>query len=293
MTETAPPEVAPVDYVARWRSIVDRRRVQMDAAYAASGLSSGDYWARRAGTYRQALHERVKEDPLVVRLESTVTSKTTLIDVGAGTGRHTLALAPLVKAVTAVDPSDAMLNFLRKDAATADLRNVSVVVSDWMDATVPAADIVICSHVLYPIADVVPFVRRLEDHAASRVFVYLRLDPLPTDMGLWLEFYGEPLQPQPSAVDLFNLLVQIRIFADLEVVEHQFSWSFADLDEAVSQLRNTLCIREDDEDATRKLAGLLSERLVRWDNGRLGPEPRPLRSAVISWTPAGREARPR
>jgi 2-polyprenyl-3-methyl-5-hydroxy-6-metoxy-1,4-benzoquinol methylase len=319
MTEI-PAEVAAIDYVGRWREIVERRRVQMESAYAASGIVNADYWGKRAKTYREALHHRPEEDPFFLRVREACSgadgttdftdftdgkgrdegpgrgsgapspggtaegiAKKTVLDVGAGTGRHTLALAPNVARVTAVDPSGAMLGFLREDVAAAGLTNVEAVESDWMTAEVEAADVVICSHVLYPIAEPLPFVERLASHARERVFVYLRVDPLPTDMGLWSEFYGVPLQSQPVALDLVNLLAQAGIMANMEVTPHRFTWTFHSLEESVEQLRNTLCLREDDAAGTEKLRGLLRERLVEWPNGRLGPEVGAARSAIISW----------
>jgi hypothetical protein len=117
------------------------------------------------------------------------------------------------------------------------------------------------------------------------VFVYLRVDPLPTDMGLWSEFYGVPLQSQPMALDLVNLLAQAGIMADMEITPHRFTWTFHSLEESVEQLRNTLCLREDDVAATEKLRRLVEERLVEWPDGRLGPEVGQARSAIISWAP--------
>jgi SAM-dependent methyltransferase len=284
-----PPEVPAIDFAARWAQIVERRRVQMDTAYAAAGIVNADYWARRARTYRQALHERVDEDPFLQRVKTATTRDTTVLDVGAGTGRHTLALAPHVRRVVAVDPSPAMLGLLAEDVETQGLRNVEIVQADWLTADVPPAEIVICSHVLYPIADVLPFVRKLEASARERVFVYLRTDPLPTDLGLWQEFYGAPLQRQPVHMDLINVLSQAGIFADVEVVEHRFTWTFGDLDEAQQQVRNSLCLAEDDAAANTKLRRLLEQRLVPWPGGRLGPELGSARSAIISW--AGAAAR--
>ena len=107
-------------------------------------------------------------------------------------------------------------------------------------------------------------------------------------MGLWSEFRGIALQLQPTHLDLINLLAQIGIAADVEVVEHRFTWTFADLEEAVAQVRNSLCLREDDTVATTKLRVLLEARLVRWPNGRLGPEIASARSAIISWRPKPR-----
>jgi SAM-dependent methyltransferase len=279
------PEIAPIDYVRRWHDIVERRRAQMDAAYAAAGIDNADYWGKRAKTYRQALHERIDEDPFLLRVRRDATSTTSVLDVGAGTGRHTLALAPHVRRVVAVEPSAAMLGLLQEDVRAQGLTNVETIASGWLDAEVEPADLVLCSHVLYPIADPVAFLRKLEACAKQRVFAYLRVDPLPTDLGLWSEFHGVPLQAQPVHLDLINLLAQIGIAADVEVVEHRFTWTFADLDEAVTQIRNSVCLRDDDAAATTKLRALLEERLVRWPNGRLGPRIGSARSAIISWQP--------
>jgi SAM-dependent methyltransferase len=285
-SDPLPPEIAPIDYVGRWHDIVERRRVQMDTAYAAAGINNTDYWGKRAKTYRQALHERADEDPFLLRVRRDVTRETTALDVGAGTGRHTLALAPHVARVVAVDPSPAMLGLLREDVEAQKLTNVETIASGWLEAEVEAADVVLCSHVLYPIGDPVPFIRKLDASAMQRVYIYLRVDPLPTDIGLWSEFHGVALQAQPGHLDLIGLLAQIGIAADVEVVEHRFTWTFADLDEAVTQLRNSLCLREDDASATAKLRTQLEARLVRWPNGRLGPEIGSARSAIISWRPA-------
>jgi SAM-dependent methyltransferase len=281
--EALPPEIPPVDGLRRWKDIVERRRVQMDAAYARAGIDSADYWGRRAQAYRAALHERTDEDPFLVRVKSALDADTTVIDVGAGTGRHTIALAPLVKRVTAVEPSDAMLGLLRQDAEEQRLTNVETVASDWLSAAVAPADLVICSHVLYPIGDIAPFVRKLAEKAKGRVFIYTRVDAMPTDMGLWGAFYGVPLQLQPSHLDLLNALAELGIVPDVEIVEHRFTWTFASLDEAVVHVRNSLCLREDDDVATAKLRGLLEARLITWANGRLGPQIGSTRSAIISW----------
>ena len=283
--EATPPPVERIDYLARWAQVVERRRVQMEAAYAKAGMANVDYWGRRAKTYRAALHQRNDEDPFLVRVRGAVDATTTVIDVGAGTGRHTLALAPHVARVTAVEPSAAMLGLLREDMEPQKVANVDTVAAEWLQAEVEPADIVICSHVLYPIADVEPFLRKLTSHARERVFVYLRVDPLPTDFGLWSEFHGEPLQLQPVHLDLMNALAQLDVMPDVEVVEHRFTWTFADMDEAVAQVRNSVCLREDDEASTVKLRGLLEAQLVKWPNGRLGPQIGSARSAVISWRP--------
>lgn len=257
----------------------------MDAAFAAAGQSSGDYWARRASAYREALHARTDEDPFYLAARRATSATSSVLDVGAGTGRHTLALAPHVRSITAIDPSAAMLGLLREDLDTLHLTNVRTIESEWMKAVTEPADVVLCSHVLYPIADVVPFVRKLQDAATERVLIHLRADPLSTDMDLWRDFYGVPLQQQPVHMDLLNVLAQIDIFADVEIVEHRLTLTHRSLDDAVSQVRYALCLREDDTAAEAKLRRLLSERLVSWPDGRLGPPVSSARTAILSWTP--------
>jgi SAM-dependent methyltransferase len=257
----------------------------MDAAFAAAGQSSADYWARRAKAYREALHARTEEDPFYLAARRATSANSSLLDVGAGTGRHTLALAQHVRSITAIDPSPAMLGLLRQDLETLSFRNVTTVESEWMNARTEPADVVLCSHVLYPIADVVPFLRKLQDAATERVLIYLRADPLATDMDLWREFYGVPLQRQPVHMDLLNVLAQMDIFADVEVVDHRFTLTYQSLDDAVSQVRYALCLREGDVAAEGKLRLLLSERLVSWPDGRLGPPVSSARTAILSWTP--------
>lgn len=279
-----PPAPAPVDYVARWGEIVERRRVQMDAAYAAAGRTSEDYWGRRATSYRAATQAMTPHDPFLPRVLARVDETRSVLDVGAGPGRHTLAIAPKVARVTAVEPSPAMLALLRDDLKEQRIDNVRIVDAAWMDAKVEPADVVICSHVLYPIGEVVPFVRKLESHAREWVFVYLRADPLPTDFGLWSEFYGEPLQSQPTHADLFNVLAQIGVLADVEVVRAPLTWFFDSLDDAVREVAGRLCLRADDAAAQEKLRGLLASRFDA-DGGRILPDSGGVRSAIFSWRP--------
>ena len=152
--------------VQRWNEILDTRAQQMDAAYARLGRTSADFWERRARGFHRSTKDTVSRDPFYFQLCEKVNSHSTLLDVGAGTGRFSLALAPRVKHIIVVEPSMAMLDFLRQDAAEKELSNLSFVQSTWQEAPESLqADIVICSHVVYPIRDIEPFLSKL--HRAS------------------------------------------------------------------------------------------------------------------------------
>src|SRR5439155_508809 len=128
---------------------------------AAHGHSDPNYWDRRAATYARSTGNRV--DQFLAVVEPFVSHRKTLIDVGAGAGRHAVPLAEKLEWVTAVEPSEGMRAHLPA------LPNLTVVASAWEDAEVAPADLVICCHVLYGVAEVVPFVDKLERSDRDRV----------------------------------------------------------------------------------------------------------------------------
>ncbi|MGH3631084.1 MAG: class I SAM-dependent methyltransferase, partial [Sciscionella sp.] len=77
------------------------------------------------------------------------------VDLGAGTGFVTTALAPLVSSVLAVDISPAMAASLAERAARDGLRNVSTEVSDLRAFQLPPAsvDLVVSSYALHHLLD--------------------------------------------------------------------------------------------------------------------------------------------
>ena len=89
------------------------------------------------------------------------------VDLGAGTGFVTTAIAPLVASVLAVDISPAMAKSLAERAADAGLKNVLTEVSDLKDLKLPpnSADLIVSNYALHHLED--PDKRELVARAAT------------------------------------------------------------------------------------------------------------------------------
>jgi SAM-dependent methyltransferase len=268
--------------VERWEAMLNARAQQMDDAYARLGRTSADFWDRRARRFHSTTKDAVAHDPLFHRLQSVITSQTSVLDVGAGTGRFTLALAPAARHITAVEPNAAMLDYLRDDASQQGLANITLIQSTWQDAPESlAADIVICSHVLYPIFAIEPFLAKL--HAATRqtCYIYMRATAIDALIGhLWRHFHGDDRCLPPAYIHAVDVLFEMGMYANVEVVKLPVVLNYPSLDIAVEEMLEQL-ILPDDEKTRSELRQLLDGWLVERD-GMLVPPVGEMIGAIIS-----------
>jgi hypothetical protein len=209
-----------IDWSQQWRSLVAER------AAAAGGRSDPGYWDRRAPTFARSTQAR--SDALLDVIAPYLSAGKTLIDVGAGSGRHAVPLSERLEWVTAVEPSDGM----RAQIPHRD--NMTIVASTWQDAAVAPADLLICSHVLYGVEDPVPFIAKMETSARDRIFIMLRESPM-AHLGALVRdrmFGEEPRLPRFS--DLFMLLVQMNIAPDVKFTSYPNPQRYADVEEALA-----------------------------------------------------------
>ena len=269
--------------VERWQAIIDARAQQMDTAYAELGRSSAGYWDRRAPRYHDSTKNTVVRDPFFHHLRSIVTPEMSVLDVGAGSGRFALALAPLVRQVIAVEPNAAMLDYLRHDAQTLNLTNISYCQNTWQDAPADLhADMVICSHVLYPIRDIAPFLTKLQEAARQRCYIYMRTTPIDAlTAHLWKHFHGDERCFPPTYIHALDVLFEMGIYANVEIVPLAGSLRYPSLDVAVEEL-SELLILPGDEKTGEELHGLLADWLVERD-GLLVPPARKTTCAIMWW----------
>ena len=157
--------------VSRWTQMVRDEHAQSEAMRPADEAPPADHWRPYAENFRT--DPRRAADPLLDHLLQQVSPGQTLIDVGAGGGRLALPLALHCESVTAVEPSESMVDVLESQARQHEINNVSTVHARWEDAVVEPADVVLSVHVVYVVQDIGTFIRKMDARANSRAVVVL------------------------------------------------------------------------------------------------------------------------
>lgn len=256
------------DWAAHWRRLVETRDAEIGSPRCP------DWWDRRAHIYHCSTAGR--PDPFEDVIEPFLGPGKTLIDVGAGGGKHVAPLAGRLDWITAVEPSKG-----QRDHMPA-LDNLTVVASNWEEAEVAPADLVICCHVLYPIRDPVPFIRKLAASARERVFIYLRDRQTSTVSDrIYEALTGRSRTRQPQAWDCHNLLLSMGIDPDLAVVRYQTGQRFENFEAAVEDAALQLGTAWQPEPGR----AWLEANLQKFDDGTLGVEAGEMVSGILHWAP--------
>ncbi len=271
--------------IERWQALIDARAQQMDAAYTELGRTSADFWDRRARGFHRATKDTAGSDPLFQRLQQVVTPQMDVLDVGAGTGRFALALAPQSRQVIAVEPNATMLSYLRQDATEKDIANITYVPTTWQEAPADlSGDILICSHVLYPIRDIEAFLAKMRK--ATRQFCYIYMRAVHFDHitnPLWQHFHGSERALPPTYIHALDVMYDMGIYADVEIVKMPQTMRYPSIEIALDEMQEQL-ILPGDEQTRAELRKLLDGWLVERD-GVLTPPVNELICAILRMRP--------
>jgi SAM-dependent methyltransferase len=204
-----------------------------------------------------------------------------VLDVGAGGGAASLPLAGTAGKLVGVDESPAMVASFLAAAAAAGVAAEGVE-GRWPEVAgrVAPADVVVCHHVLYNVADLAPFVDALTGHARRRVVAELtERHPLVGLGPLWRRFHGLDRPSGPTADDAVAALAALGLRVDRQDWETSERFGFDDFDELVAFTRRRLCLpaERDPEVAEALLAAGTRQVDGVWVSG--GPR----RVTTLSW----------
>lgn len=167
-----------------------------------------------------------------------------VLDVGAGTGAASLGLVPPASRVIAVDHRPEMLSALGERAAALGVDH-RLVPGRWPDVATSAgvADIVVCSHVVYDVADIAPFVAALDAAARKRVVLELTaVHPHTAYSKLWLALHGIVRPTRPTAHDLLDVLSELGIDPNVQWWELPPLPSHETRAEQIAALARRVCV---------------------------------------------------
>ena len=195
--------------------------------------------------------DAVPDSPSHRRAREAVPPGGSVLDVGCGGGRAAVSLVPPASTLTGVDEQQKMLDrFL--EAGTRVGARVTTVLGQWpqVAALAMGADVVVAHHVVYNVADLVPFLLALHEHAEHRVVLELPVThPLSHMAPFWKHFWDLDRPAGPTAEDCLAVAREAGIDARLELwTDEAFSARSAlSAEQQARFLRIRLCLPEDRE----------------------------------------------
>ena len=244
-------------------------------------MRPADTWTDSATLFKADPHRT--DDTVVEALRARIRPGESLLDVGAGGGRLALPLALTCRAVTAVEPSPSMCTVLRETAEEYRIANVAIVQSGWLDASVEPADVSLCSHVVYVIEDIEPFVRKLSAHTRRLVLAILfRASPIARVHGIWEQVHGERRRALPALPEFLPVLAELGIHPEITELDEQPDGGFATFEEARQAIARRIFVNP----GTKQMARL-EQALADWlyeDDGvwRIRGA-QPARPCLVAW----------
>ena len=240
-----------------------------------------DRWAKRAHSrgYNGDRRERDRGDPLMQFLLARLQPDDTVLDIGAGTGRWSIAMARVCKKVTALDVSTRMLEILKENAAAEKVTNINPVVGDWATADVEPHGHVLSSHAAYISPDIVGYARKMERSALEACYLVMRVPRHDGVIGELSRRIHGTFHDSPNFIVGYNALLQAGIAGHVIMEERGRQWHNESLDEALERAKRHLHLSSSGHDSM--IMGLLKERLVLREGQYWWPDW--MRSALVWW----------
>jgi SAM-dependent methyltransferase len=188
----------------------------------------------------------------------------TVLDVGCGGGRSAVALVPPATELIGVDAVGAMLDEFVAAATRAGVARRTFH-GRWPDvaAITPVADVAICHHVIYDVADIAPFVVALTARARLAVVVEISTcHPMSAWNDAFEHFWSLARPDGPTHVDLLAVLRELGFDPEHTVGPRRTSSRHgADPAALVPVARRRLCLPPERDD---ELAAWLAEHPPRF-----------------------------
>ncbi len=275
-----------MEQLTNWSQLWEElSKIQNRAFGRKKEFSDHDFWKHKARDFDKMVDERwsrpdSSRDFLIQKLKDHPGS--TLLDIGAGTGKWSILAASHASKVTALEPSLGMQEVLMEKIKAEGITNIDVVTGNWPDDDVPPHDYILASHSMYGVADFQAFVRKMSATARKACIMVLRAPFSDSVMAVAArKILGQPYD-SPNFQIAYNLLLGMDIYPDV-IMEANGSWpawTSDSFEEAMAEIKNRLDLADNSEydaflqDLLKKNLTVDNKKFV-WPVGN--------RSALVYW----------
>ncbi len=270
------------DWCRLWKELSD---IQEKAFVRKKEHQSEDFWKHKAKKYDTMVDERwakpdSSRDFLIEKLRANPGAR--VLDIGAGTGKWSLLLAPHASRVTALDPSLAMQEVLREKIQNQGISNIDIITGSWPGSETACHDYVLASHSMYGVANFKAFVNQMIQTAGKACILLLRAPLADSVMAeAARHVLGQPYD-SPNFQIAYNILLGMDIYPQviMEADGAWPDWTNDSLGEALDEIKNRLDLTHNShyDDFLRKLL----EKNLRVRDGKV-VWPKGTRSALVYW----------
>ncbi len=207
----------------------------------------GDFWRHKADKFDKMVEQRWEKPDssrkfLMDKLKKDPGS--TLLDIGAGTGRWSIFASSSALKVTALEPSPAMQEILKEKIKKEGITNIEIITGSWPDHDICTHDYVLSSHSIYGVGDFKGFVDKMSRTALKGCMMILRVPFAGSVMAAAANrVFGQP-HDSPNLQIAFNALMNMGIYPDviMEQSDNWPAWSHDSFEDAFADLKNRLDI---------------------------------------------------
>ncbi len=192
--------------------------------------------------------------PLGPYFKNIITANDTVMDIGCGTGVVSLYLASLCQTVTAVDPDEEAIAYMKQTTAERGMTNLDIVHSKWPDPSLAPCDVTVIAYVFHALNDLEKIKELLRITKRTGII----LEPI-TKMGFYEPLYRhlgiEMKKPDnnSNSSKTIEMLQSLGGSVKVEEIAHDFGQPVASLDEAAAFLWGKLHIGEEYYEKVREV----------------------------------------
>ncbi len=155
---------------------------------------------------------------LLNNVENLLNNDSSLLDIGAGTGCFAIPLSKKVKKVTAIEPSESMIKVFKENINGH--RNINIINKFWEEIEnreIEKHDVVLAANSLYSMTPIIPLLDKMIANAKKFLCIIITSSS-KLNSKLWNMFRDDVYISPPNYLDLYNVLYDMGIFADVKII---------------------------------------------------------------------------